>query len=80
MHFKVAGRIDGREFVEEFDMHRDLAFNFASLLTKALKKHGFPPNTGPFMRGHLEYDAMFNDIRRKLHAEPGGPVNLDHLD
>jgi hypothetical protein len=80
MHFKLEGTINGKAFVDEFDMHRDVAFNFASLLGKALIKHGFPANTSPIMRGHDEYDAMFDDIRSKLNAKPGEPVNLDHLD
>lgn len=80
MHFKVAGTIEGREFCEEFDMHRDTAFNFASLISKAVVKHGLHPNSSPIMRGHAEYDAMFNDIREQLGAQPGEPVNFDHLE
>ena len=34
MHFKMSGHIGGQAFVEEFDMHSDTAFNFASLLAK----------------------------------------------
>jgi hypothetical protein len=79
MHFKLEGTINGKAFVDEFDMHRDVAFNFASLLGKAVIKHGFPANTSPIMHGHAEYDAMFEDIRSKLHAKSGEPVNLDHL-
>lgn len=80
MHFKVAGEIDGKAFVEEFDMHRDTAFNFASLIAKAVVKHGLPANASPIMRGHAEFDAMFDDIRNKLGAQPGESVNFDHLE
>jgi hypothetical protein len=80
MHFKLEGHINGQAFVEEFDMHRDVAFNFASLLGKSLIKHGFPANHSPIMRSHTEYDAMFEDIRSKLNAKSGESVNLDHLD
>ena len=42
-------------------------------------KHGLHPNFGPVLRNHKEYDLMFEDIRNKLKAVPGEPVNLDHL-
>ncbi len=80
MHFKMSGHIGGQAFVEEFDMHSDTAFNFASLISKAVIKHGLPSNASPIMRGHSEYDAMFEDIRHKLGAKPGEPVNFEHLE
>jgi hypothetical protein len=80
MHFKIEGHINGKAFVEEFDMHRDVAFNFASLIGKSLIKHGFPALASPIMHNHVEYDAMFADIRSKLDAKSGESVNLDHLD
>ncbi|SDH54708.1 protein of unknown function [Pseudomonas benzenivorans] len=80
MHFKVVGTIAGRAFSEEFDLHRDTAFNFASSITKAVAKHGLPSNVGPVMPEHAEYDAMFEDIRVQLGAHPGEPVDFDHLD
>lgn len=80
MHFKVAGDLDGKTFSEEFDMHRDTAFNFASLIGKAVTKQGLPSNVSPIMRNHKEYDAMFEDIRSKLGAKSGEAVNLDHLE
>lgn len=80
MHFKVTGTIRGRAFCEEFDMHRDTAFNFAHLISKAVAKHGLPSSAGPIMPVHAEYDAMFEDIRAQLGARPGEPVDLDHLE
>lgn len=80
MHFKMSGEVSGRAFTEEFDMHRDTAFNFASLLSKAAVRHGVPTNASLIMRGHSEYDAMFNDIRDKLGVKPGESVNLDNLE
>ena len=80
MHFRVSGQIAGREFSEEFDMHRDTAFNFATLIAKKVVKHGLPANASPIMRAHQEYDAMFADIRDKLGIKPGDPINLDHLE
>lgn len=80
MHFKVVGTIEGRAFCEEFDLHRDTAFNFASAITKAVARHGLSPNVGPIMPEHAEYDAMFEDIRMQLGVHPGEPVDFDHLE
>jgi hypothetical protein len=80
MHFKVIGDLDGKVFTEEFDMHRDTAFNFASLIAKAVVKQGLPTAVTPIMRNHQEYDAMFDDIRDKLGAQAGETVDLDHLE
>jgi len=80
MHFKMVGEVSGRNFTEEFDMHRDTAFNFASRVAKAAVKHGVPANASLIMRGHSEYNAMFEDIRDKLGVQPGDPVNLDNAE
>ncbi|WP_283180566.1 DUF5064 family protein [Pseudomonas svalbardensis] len=80
MHFKMDGAVSGKSFTEEFDMHRDTAFNFASRVAKAAVKHGVPANASLIMRGHKEYDAMFKDIQDKLGVKPGDPVNLDNAE
>ena len=80
MHFKVAGDLDGKIFSEEFDMHRDTAFNFASLIAKVVVKQGLPSAVSPIMRNHKEYDAMFEDIRNKLGAKSGEAVSLANLE
>ncbi|RMH84339.1 DUF5064 family protein [Pseudomonas sp. AOB-7] len=80
LHFRLSGQVAGQSVAEEFDMHRDTAFNFASRLAKAAVKLGLPPNASPIMRSHGEYDAMFADIRKKLNVNPGDPVDFDHLD
>jgi hypothetical protein len=80
MHFKVSGDLDGKTFSEEFDMHRDTAFNFASLISKVVVKQGLPSAVSPIMRNHKEYDAMFEDIRDKLGAKSGEAVSLAHLE
>lgn len=79
MHFRMAGNIAGNVFEDEFELHRDTAFNFASSITRLATKHGFHPAFGAVLRNHKEYDLMFDDIREKLKAHPGDPVNLDHL-
>ena len=79
LHMRLVGDVDGRPFEETFELHRDVAFNFASVATRIAARHGLPPNCSPVMRGHDEYDKVFADIRAKLHAKPGEPVNLDHV-
>jgi hypothetical protein len=79
MHFRMVGDIGGNSFNDEFELHRDTAFNFASSITRLAAKHGFHPAFGAVLRNHKEYDLMFEDIREKLKAIPGEPVNLDHL-
>ena len=80
LHGRLVGEIEGRAFEEVFEMHRDTAFNFASVISRVAAKHGFPTNHSLIMRGHDEFDRMFNDIRDKLGAKPGETVNFDHLE
>ncbi|MVW74956.1 DUF5064 family protein [Pseudomonas xionganensis] len=80
MHFRMCGHVAGREFTESFAMHRDTAYNFASLLGKIAQRQGLPAGHGPIMAHHDEYDAMFADIRQQLAVKPGEAVNLDHLE
>ncbi|WP_027896395.1 DUF5064 family protein [Zestomonas thermotolerans] len=79
VHFRMTGEIEGRNFEEEFELRRDTAFNFASVATRLAAKHGLHPQLGPVVRNHRDYDAMFEDIREKLSAHPGEPVDLDRL-
>lgn len=79
LHGRLVGEIDGKPFEEVFEMHRDTAFNFASVISHLVAKHGLAPNHSPIMRAHEEYDAIFEDIRAKLHVQPGEAVNFDHL-
>ena len=80
LHGRLTGEIDGKAFEEVFEMHRDTAFNFASVISRLVAKHGLHPNHSPIMREHEEYDAIFEDIRAKLHTKPGDAVNFDHLE
>ncbi|MBP8236929.1 MAG: DUF5064 family protein [Pseudomonas sp.] len=79
MHFRMVGEIDGKPFEDEFELHRDTAFNFASSIGRIATKHGLHARFGAVLRNHKEYDQMFEDIRAKLKAVPGEPVDLDHL-
>ena len=80
MHFRMEGHIAGKAFKDEFELHRDTAFNFASVATRMAAKHGLPTNHSLIMRGHAEFDKMFEDIRDKLGAKPGEAVDFDHLE
>ena len=80
MHFRMQGHIAGKAFTDEFELHRDTAFNFASVASRVVAKHGLPTNHSLIMRGHDEFDRMFEDIREKLGGQPGDTVNLDHLE
>jgi GrpB-like predicted nucleotidyltransferase (UPF0157 family) len=80
MHFRMEGHIAGKAFKDEFELHRDTAFNFASVATRIAAKHGLPTNHSLIMRGHDEFDRMFEDIRDKLGAKPGESVDFDHLE
>ncbi|PTS83671.1 DUF5064 domain-containing protein [Pseudomonas sp. HMWF032] len=80
LHMRLQGQVGGQAFSEAFELHRDTAFNFASVVSRVAHKYGLPTNTSLIMRGHAEYDLMFEDIRRKLGAHSGEPVNLDHLE
>lgn len=80
LHFRMTGQIAGKAFTDEFELHRDTAFNFASVATRVAAKHGLPTNQLLIMRGHDEFDKMFEDIRDKLGAKAGETVNFDHLE
>ncbi|MCY1260224.1 hypothetical protein D3C76_898690 [compost metagenome] len=79
MHFTMTGEIGGNPFTEEWDMSRDTAFNFASDATRIAQKHGLHPRFGAVTPNHKDYDAMFEDIRQKLNAKSGEPVDLDKV-
>lgn len=79
LHMRMQGQVDGKAFEEVFELHRDTAYNFASVASRLGHKHGLPTNSSLIMRSHSEFDQMFEDIRTKLGAHSGEPVNLDHL-
>jgi hypothetical protein len=79
LHLRLTGMVAGKGFSEEFELHRDTAFNFASVATRIAQRHGLPTNRSLIMRGHQEYDLVFEDIRRKLGLASGEPINLDHV-
>ncbi|MEO4048241.1 DUF5064 family protein [Pseudomonas sp. CAU 1711] len=80
VHFRMRGQVEGKAFEEEFELHRDTAFNFASVVTRIAARHGLPTEHSPIMRSHDEFDRMFEDIRAKLGTKPGEAVNFDHLE
>ena len=79
MHFRMEGQVAGKAFTDDFELHRDTAFNFASVAARMAVRHGLPASHTLIMHGHDEFDRMFEDIRAKLGAKPGEAVDLDHL-
>ena len=79
LHVRMVGKLDTKQFEAEFELHRDMACNFATAINRIAARHGVTVNQGLIMHGHVEYDQMFEDIRAKLGLQPGDPVNLDHL-
>ncbi|MGV8916234.1 MAG: DUF5064 family protein [Pseudomonas sp.] len=78
MHFAMSGEIKGKTFSEEFDMPKDMACNFASKAFHIAVQHGMPKKAD-LRTMHIEYDAMFEDIRVKLEVKSGDPVKPEHL-
>nr|WP_029529700.1 MULTISPECIES: DUF5064 family protein [Pseudomonas] len=76
---RLVGNCNGKDFEEKFELHRDTAYNFSSVATRVVAKHGIPVNNGIIMRRHKEYDLMFADIREKLQLRSGEAVDLQHL-
>lgn len=72
VQFRMVGEVSGEPFEEAFEMSHDTAFNFASMTAKVAARHGMPPDSGPVMRNHQEFDAMFADLRAKLEAAASG--------
>jgi hypothetical protein len=75
----LSGEVAGEAFEERFELHRDTAFNFASVVSRLAQKHGVPVSHSLIMPGHAEFDLMFEDIRQKLGIHSGDAVNFDHL-
>ncbi|MFK3796499.1 DUF5064 family protein [Pseudomonas sp. NPDC088444] len=79
MHFTLKGDINGTAVNESFDLPKDLAYNFASDVSRLAEKHGLPKNTD-LHEMHGQYDAMFEDIRDQLDMKSGDPVKPEHLE
>ena len=79
MHFAMEGDVGGNTFQEEFELPRDLAFNFAHDANVIARKHGLPHAATLPLATHKDYDLMFEDVRHRLHAESGDPVKQEHL-
>lgn len=77
--FELDGEIDGQPFKDGFDLPGDLAFNFAGSATRILRRHGLRVCRGPVLRFRKEHDRVFDDLRRRLKAEPGTPVDLQRM-
>jgi hypothetical protein len=79
MHFSMQGEVAGNVFEDEFELPKDMAFNFAHDANRIAIKHGMPHIAVLPLTMHKEYDLMFEDVRAKLHAESGDAVKPEHL-
>lgn len=79
VRFDLKGEIDGRSFHECFELHRDVAYNFLHSACRCLRRHGFEPRLMLPLVQHREYERVFADLREKLHAVPGTPVDLERF-
>ncbi|KRW62297.1 DUF5064 family protein [Pseudomonas sp. TTU2014-080ASC] len=79
LHMRLEGQIAGQVFSETFELHRDSAFNFASVVSRVAHRHGLPVATSLIKHGHHEYDLVYEDIRSALGVRSGESVNLDTL-
>lgn len=80
MQFTLHGSIMGKDLKEEFFLPKDLAYNFASNVTKIAEKYGIPKAMSGIGSMHKHYDAMFEDVRAQLNMKSGDPVNPEHLE
>lgn len=80
MLFTMYGNIQGNELSESFFLHQDQAYNFASYVTKIAEKAGIPKPLSSIGSSHKHYDAMFEDVRRKMDLKSGDPVNLERFE
>tara|TARA_R100001377_G_scaffold55940_1_gene33226 strand:- start:1204 stop:1653 length:450 start_codon:yes stop_codon:yes gene_type:complete len=75
MRFDVQGQINEEAIEEYFELPRETAFNFASDIDHLLRRHGALSPEFLSLSEHKEYDAMFSDIRDKLHAWHGETID-----
>lgn len=79
LQVSMSGAVDGKPFAEEFELHRDIAYNVFSRVARIAARNGLSLPGGPVLRGRAEYDAMYADIRRQLDLRPGERIDLRRL-
>ncbi|WP_134629450.1 DUF5064 family protein, partial [Pseudomonas aeruginosa] len=45
--------------------------------SRLARRHGLRLRQGPIVRQRREYDAMFDDLRRRLKLKSGEAIDLD---
>jgi hypothetical protein len=51
LHMCLRGEVAGEAFEERVELHRDTAFNFASVASRLAQKHGVSVSQNLIMRG-----------------------------
>ncbi|GAC1029839.1 hypothetical protein thsps21_06660 [Pseudomonas sp. No.21] len=72
VHVDLRGEVTGRGLHERFALHGDVAYNVLQSACRRLRRHGFADHCGHAW----DYERVFADLRRQLHAAPGMPVDL----
>ena len=75
LQVSMRGAVDGKPFAEDFELHRDVAYNVFSAIARAAARHGLRLPDGPVWHGRSDYDAMFADIRHQLSLQAGAPLS-----
>ena len=79
LQVSMSGAVDGKPFAEDFELHRDLAYNVFSRVARIAARNGLYLSAGPVLHGRADFDAMFADIRDKLGLRPGERIDLRRL-
>ncbi|MER2299097.1 MAG: DUF5064 family protein [Pseudomonas sp.] len=80
--FHMHGSIEGKPVDETFFLAKDQVLpSFLMVLSRKAQAHLEPPKKFETLSSpHKLYDAMFEDIREKLHVKSGDPIKPEHLE
>jgi len=77
VRFDLNGTVGEQTVRETFELRRDVACNFLSVISRRLRGYGLAPRTACVFSWHNDYDPLFDDLRRRLQLKPGDPVDLE---
>ena len=82
IQFRMHGSIEGKTVDEKFFLAKDQVLpSFLMVLSRKAQAHLEPPKKFETLSSpHKLYDAMFEDIREKLHVKSGDPIKPEHLE
>ncbi|MBA1248796.1 DUF5064 family protein [Pseudomonas luteola] len=77
VRFDLNGTVGEQTVRETFELRRDVACNFLSVISRRLRGYGLAPRTACVFSWHDDYDPLFDDLRRRLQLKPDDPVDLE---